>query len=299
MARLKTDWIAIATAGPTIDGRQIEAQWLTDAAKCYNRDEYTAMIWPYHESPYWRAFGTNFGEVDELKTETRDGKIQLMARLIPNQFLIEANRSGQKLFTSVEIVEDYLGSGKYFLKGLAVTDTPASIGTTRLQFSQENPGAHHGNVEALILTLPGDDTDSAAEQQARRGFFSRLFSQETPAPHETAKATPMDEKQFNQVMDAINLIGTRVETMEKSFADASPSAATAPTPPQGATSDPAGNDGGEGHFASQEQLEQLATAIESLSKKMDDISQTFADLQGDNTPLPNGNPSGDESINLV
>ncbi|WP_416041853.1 hypothetical protein [Edwardsiella ictaluri] len=109
----------------------------------------------------------------------------------------------------------------------------------------------------------------------------------------------MDEKQFNQVMDAINLIGTRVETMEKSFADASPSAATAPTPPQGATSDPAGNDGGEGHFASQEQLEQLATAIESLSKKMDDISQTFADLQGDNTPLPNGNPSGDESINLV
>lgn len=299
MARLKTDWIAIATAGPTVDGRQIEAQWLTDAAKCYNRDEYTAMIWPYHESPYWRAFGTNFGEVDELKTETRDGKIQLMARLIPNQFLIEANKSGQKLFTSVEIFEDYLGSGKYFLKGLAVTDTPASIGTTRLQFNQDNPEAHHGNVEALTLTLPGDNVDSATEQQTRRGFFSRLFSQETPSPHELPKAIPMDEKQFNQVMDAINHIGTRVDTMEKSFADALPLLVQAPTLPQDSASDPANNDEDKGNFASKEQLDQLATAIESLSKKMDDISQTFADLQGDNTPLPNGNPSGDESINLV
>lgn len=299
MARLKTDWIAIATAGPTVDGRQIEAQWLTDAAKCYNRDEYTAMIWPYHESPYWRAFGTNFGEVDELKTETRDGKIQLMARLIPNQFLIEANKSGQKLFTSVEIFEDYLGSGKYFLKGLAVTDTPASIGTTRLQFSQDNPGAHHGNVEALTLTLPGDDADSAAEQQTRRGFFSRLFSQETPTPHEPPKATPMDEKQFNQVMDAINHIGTHVETMEKSFADALPPTVQAPTPSKGATPNPAIEGENRGNFASQEQLDQLVTAIESLSKKVDDISQTFADLQDDNTPLPHGNPSGDESINLV
>ncbi|WP_416041852.1 GPO family capsid scaffolding protein [Edwardsiella ictaluri] len=98
--------------------------------------------------------------------------------------------AGRNSFTSVEIVEDYLGSGKYFLKGLAVTDTPASIGTTRLQFSQENPGAHHGNVEALILTLPGDDTDSAAEQQARRGFFSPPVLPGNTRPPRNSKGDP-------------------------------------------------------------------------------------------------------------
>ncbi|HDM8420287.1 GPO family capsid scaffolding protein [Yersinia enterocolitica] len=139
MPQLKTDWVVIATSGPTIDGREVKPEWLTDAAETYNRSEYTAMIWPYHSSPEWRAFSANLGEVDELKVEKAGDKIQLMARLIPNRFLTEANKAGQKLFTSIEVGENYLGTGKFFLKGVAVTDTPASISTTRLQFSQGVP----------------------------------------------------------------------------------------------------------------------------------------------------------------
>ncbi|HHI2379284.1 TPA: hypothetical protein ACP40X_005281, partial [Escherichia coli] len=65
--------------------------------------------------------------------------------------------------------ENYLGTGKFFVSGIAVTDTPASINTTRLQFSQGD-SIHMGNAEELNFTLQSDD------EQAKRSFFSGLFS---------------------------------------------------------------------------------------------------------------------------
>ncbi|MBF6016433.1 phage capsid protein, partial [Escherichia coli] len=73
-----------------------------------------------------RQYTSNLGEVDSLKAETgEDGKTRLYARLVPNQYLIEANRLGQKLFTSAEIVENFARSGRDYLLGVAVTDIPA------------------------------------------------------------------------------------------------------------------------------------------------------------------------------
>lgn len=46
MKQTPTAWFCVATAGPTVDGREIKEQWLTEAAETYNAAEYTAMIWP-------------------------------------------------------------------------------------------------------------------------------------------------------------------------------------------------------------------------------------------------------------
>ncbi|KAB7715716.1 capsid protein [Plesiomonas shigelloides] len=302
MSRLKTDWVVIATSGKTIDGRVIEPIWLKDAAKCYSRDEHTAMIWPFHAGASYRAFSLNFGEVDELKIENDGDTVKLLARLIPNQFLIEANRANQKLFTSIEIGEDYLGTGKYFLAGLAVTDTPASIGTTRLQFSQTEKSGLWGNVEPLTFSCVDND------EQAKKGFFARLFSYNTQS--DNLSETEMKEEQFKQVMSTITKISERMEDVEKRF-----SALTdggnyenngAPTTAKNnanAANNPSeqhnSNDDAHKTFATQQQVEQLLTGIQSLTTKVDGLNKAFSDLQQDATDLPNANPSGSEVINLV
>lgn len=205
MTKQKTDWVVVATSGPTIDGREIDPKWLTDAAEVYNPDERAAMLWPYHADSGWRAFTNNYGIVDALKVEKFGEKVQLKARLIPNRFLIEANKAGQKLFTSIEVRENYLGTGKFFVSGIAVTDTPASINTTRLQFSM-GEAIHMGNAEALNFTLQPDD------EQAKRNFFSRFFSSDN---HQQGIYQAMNEEQFSQLMGAINKTSERLDELEK------------------------------------------------------------------------------------
>ncbi|EKN3970343.1 TPA: GPO family capsid scaffolding protein [Yersinia enterocolitica] len=292
MPQLKTDWVVIATSGPTIDGREVKPEWLTDAAETYNRSEYTAMIWPYHSSPEWRAFSANLGEVDELKVEKAGDKIQLMARLIPNRFLTEANKAGQKLFTSIEVGENYLGTGKFFLKGVAVTDTPASISTTRLQFSQ-GEAILMGNTEALTLSLPHDE-------QAKQGFFSRLFSQ---TRHKPEDSNTMNEKQFDQLMSAISQTGDRLTELEKQFNQyKEQSSANGDIPPQAQQPEVTRDDknsGGNATFTlTAEHGEKLFNMVSSIADKVGKMETAFAELSKEATPLPDNSP-GSTKFNLI
>ncbi|HAT8546211.1 phage capsid protein [Vibrio parahaemolyticus] len=131
-----SDWKIIATEGPTVDGRKITREWLSQMAESYDPEEYTALIWPEHRRFY--GFGENWGKVVELKVEEKDGKMRLFAKLEPNQYLLDANSKKQKLFTSIEPEPDYKGEGRCYLMGLAATDSPASTGTSLLQFSRKD-----------------------------------------------------------------------------------------------------------------------------------------------------------------
>ena len=295
MSRLKTDWVVVATSGPTIDGREIDPKWLTDAAEVYNPDEHTAMLWPFHADSGWRAFTNNYGLIDALKTEKMGDKVQLKARLMPNRFLIEANKAGQKLFTSIEVKENYMGTGKFFLSGIAVTDTPASINTTRLQFSQGET-IHMGSVEEFCFTLQSDD------EMAKKGWFSRLFSS---APHKQETDTTMNEQQFSQLMDAINKTGERLGKLEEDVAHFS-----AQNAPENTGDDkPENNADNNGqHNADQgdkvftltaEQGEKLFSTVNAIADKVTKMETAFAELSKDATTLPSNNPAGGETFNLV
>lgn len=109
------------------------------------------------------------GEVDALKVETEGDVTKLYAQLIPNEFLLDANRMGQKLFTSAEFVSDFGGSGREYLFGLAVTDIPASLGTEKIKFvlAGEEKDAERGNLETFSL---GD------LHKDKPGFWTRLFT---------------------------------------------------------------------------------------------------------------------------
>lgn len=203
-----TDWLCIATSGQAVDGRVIEPQWLVDAAETYSRGTYTAMVWPHH--PQFeiaeREFTCNMGEVDALKFEVDGDKTKLYAKLIPNQFLIDANRMGQKLFTSAEFVSDFAGSGREYLFGLAVTDIPASLGTEKITFNLagEQKEAERGNMETFSL--------GPLNKPAKKSFWARVFSAQsdnTPPPEiepEPGEEMKMDELKalIQQLLEKMN-----------------------------------------------------------------------------------------------
>lgn len=122
----------MATSGKTIDGREISETEISQMAKNYNQEEYTSNIWYEHI----RYFG-NLGQVVDVKAEKDDkDRLCLFTKLSPSIELMDLNSRGQKIFTSVEIQPNFCDTGEAYLVGLAVTDEPASVGTTQLHFSK-------------------------------------------------------------------------------------------------------------------------------------------------------------------
>lgn len=230
----RTDWLCVATSGQAVDGRIIEPQWLIDAADTYTHKTYTAMIWPHHPQNDIgeREFTCNLGTVDALKVETEGDVTKLYAQIIPNQFLIDANRMEQKLFTSAEFIPDFGGSGRDYLFGLAVTDIPASLGTERIKFvlAGEEKDAERGNLETFSLgklqTSKPDKKDS---------LWSRMFSAKkdfTPTPEpNTDKPNEGEEEKMEELKALIQQL---LELVKNGGAAASGDADSVDTPEQAA-----------------------------------------------------------------
>ena len=138
--KYKSKWFRIALAGDTTDGREIQADWIIQMAQSYDPNKYGARINIEHfRSIYPDGVFGAYGDVLALKTEkvTIDGeeKDALFAQIEPTQSLIALNQKKQKVYTSIEVDENFAKTGSAYLIGLAVTDSPASLGTEMLQFA--------------------------------------------------------------------------------------------------------------------------------------------------------------------
>lgn len=182
MAKLITDYIKIAQVGPSVDGRFIRDDWIRDMAATYAPATYTAMLWPDH----LRWFG-NFGEVVELKDGPDEtGVYSLFARLAPNRWFLEHNANGQGLFYSIEVAENFAESGKTYLEGLGVTDSPASLGQRSTHFAKDKGTVLIGNVP-FALPMPAKQAENQPEkpqnpqepeepgQNTAPGWFKKAF----------------------------------------------------------------------------------------------------------------------------
>ncbi|OHV11212.1 GPO family capsid scaffolding protein [Kushneria phosphatilytica] len=167
-------WFRIATEGATTDGRKITSQWLEQMAKNFDPEKYGCRVNLEHirgvlpDSPF-----KAYGDVTALKTEKNsDGKVQLLAQINPTDELKALNDKRQKIYTSMEVDPEFADTGEAYLVGLAVTDSPASLGTQMLQFSA---GA-------------GDASPLAGRKQRAENLFSAAveteldFSEGDPEP---------------------------------------------------------------------------------------------------------------------
>lgn len=153
----KSKWFRVATEGATTDGREITRADIEQIAKSYSREKYGARVWLEH----YRGIvpGGPFDALgDVLAIEARDvedGKRALFAQIEPLPTLIEMNKKGQKLYTSIEIHPNFPTTGGAYLFGLAVTDSPASLGTEVLKFAagaKQNPFADRKTDKAVLFS---------------------------------------------------------------------------------------------------------------------------------------------------
>lgn len=140
---MPSKFFRVATEGATTDGREIQRSWIEQMAKNFNREKYGARVWLEHmrgmlpESSF-AALG------DVLAVEARtveDGKLALFAQIEALPALVAMNKAKQKIYTSIEVDPNFAKSGEAYLTGLAVTDSPASLGTEVLKFAAGNPDA--------------------------------------------------------------------------------------------------------------------------------------------------------------
>lgn len=137
----KSKWFRVATEGATTDGRAIQRVWIEQMAKNFNPAKYGARVWIEHMRGLLpdSAFAAQ-GDVLAVKAEqVEDGKLALFAQIKPLESLVAMNKAGQKLYTSIEVDPNFADTGEAYLVGLAVTDSPASLGTELLTFAQQNP----------------------------------------------------------------------------------------------------------------------------------------------------------------
>ena len=143
--KFKPKQFRVATEGATTDGRKIERSWIEQMAANYDPKTYGARVWLEHiRSLYPDSAFRAYGDVLALEAKPIDGgKLALFATIEPLPELVEmTTKAKQKVYTSIEVNPKFADSGEAYLTGLAVTDSPASLGTEVLAFAAQNPDAN-------------------------------------------------------------------------------------------------------------------------------------------------------------
>lgn len=281
---LLSKWFKVATANKTIDDRKIEESWLQEIAESYDRSEYTASIFREHI-----PFLGNFGVVHSVKTGTdAKGRLCLFARVEPNQRLLELNKNGQAIFTSISIIPDFAGTGKCYLGHLAITDTPASLGTEQLAFNSKNL------PDDFIASAPIEtdfDLDEGSLNKKQQSFIQRLFSLGSDESSNNDSETHSNEEDSDMKKEDMEKLFSQLDTLAESFStlqkqisgDENTDDNNEQTPPAGDTTE----------FASR--LDRIEAALDKLtgeqepeqppeteySKQLDALKTTISQLQAD------------------
>ncbi len=235
----KSKFFRVATEGATTDGRKIERSWIDQMGKNFDRTKYGARVWLEH----YRGTvpGGPFdalGDVIAVEARTvEDGKRALFAQIEPLPALVELNKKKQKLYTSIEVHPEFADSGEAYLSGLAVTDSPASLGTEMLAFAagaSANPLAARKTdkaalfSEAVPLELEFEDAAPAGESGALAAVVA-MFSKTLEKI--TGTQPPADHKPVQHsagVVDAnVQAALAQANTVMKAFAEQQAKDATA------------------------------------------------------------------------
>lgn len=293
MPALITKFVKVAQSGPTVDGRNIDPQWLRDMAEIYDPALYRAKIWPDH-----LRWGNNYGSVVALKSEEKDGLVSLYASFAPNAQYLLSNQYDQKLSFSIEVLENFAGTGKFYLGGLGVTDSPASLGTDELKFSRR--ASYNGQSARIFAGQPVDascfSTSAAADDSAEApGWFTTFVKKFLPNEEK-----PMDQKQF----DAMN---KRIEGLEgqlggiKSLVEGKFAAAPAAPAASAAEADPMQPQSATGQdFAAMSAAfaASMETAVAPLRQKLDEMDKRFAAAKP-GAPVAESTGPADENTPLI
>lgn len=262
----KSKFFRVATEGATTDGREITRTDIEQMAKSYSPTTYGARVWLEHyrglipSGPF-----DALGDVTSVEArEVEGGKLALFAQIEPLPKLIEMNKAKQKLYSSIEIHPNLGDTGGAYLFGLGVTDSPASLGTEVLKFSQTasaSPFADRKTDKATLFT--------AAQE------FKLELEEEKPEAAVGPLATALDK--FTAVM-------TKLMGSEKPTTPPAVQQCSAPNPDIAAAL-----------TAMQDMAQAFTTQQAKGAKALGDLEGKFTQLQAEHKALVSklSNESGD------
>lgn len=205
MSKLRTDWIRACIAGRTVDGREITEQQIQDMAASYAPEVYTAHIWPEHirgvdPSGVFKSLGDTVElKAERIKGGALDGVLALYVILQPHPDLVTMVRNGQKVHLSVEIEQNFADTGKAYLMGLGVTDSPASLGTGLMHF---NAQSRQSNLFSSPLLC--DDLQCHSSSTEFALILERLDRLERPTTAPANYATQADFERLEAIIQRLD-----------------------------------------------------------------------------------------------
>jgi hypothetical protein len=261
----KSKFFRVALEGATTDGRNISREWIEQMAKNYSPTKYGARLNLEHfrgvlpDGPF-KAYGDVIALEARKETGEHAGKFGLYAQITPTPDLVAMTKAKQKIYTSCEVDPNFADTGEAYLVALAVTDSPASLGTEVLSFAAKNPAAspftHKKQSPTNVFTAAVDEVVIELEPET------------APAP-----------SIFKKVGELLGLVKNKTASDDSRFADMTQAVETLATfsSEQGAT------------------VKKQADVIEQLMKKvgdqaaaLDKHSKDFADLQAKLSTTGNG-----------
>ncbi|MCM2175222.1 GPO family capsid scaffolding protein [Klebsiella pneumoniae] len=202
----------VAVSGNTVDGREIQPQHLRDAAANYSQEVYGARVNIEHYlSPYPGSDFGAMGDVAALSTEDITegplaGRTALYAEIEPSDRMVQMTNKGEKVYSSIELHPQFALNGKAYIVGLAMTDTPASLGTERLKFAtqqrasvmafnnqQAEPPMFSEAIEAEVMELTAQRSDEGAK------WYSRVMGI-------ISKGQKTDDQRFSQMHQVVEAV---------------------------------------------------------------------------------------------
>ncbi|MBC3489918.1 GPO family capsid scaffolding protein [Pseudomonas taiwanensis] len=221
--KFRSKWFRVAVEGATTDGRNIERAWIEQMAAQYSPNTYGARINCEHIKWAWPGgeFGA-YGDVLACKAEEVEingaKKLALFTQLEPNEALLALNKAGQKVYSSVEINPSFADTGKAYLVGLAITDTPASLGTEALQFSAQNGTLASRKLDKGNLFTAAEEAvlefEEVTEPENKAlGLFNRVMEALGKSKDKAVK----DDAQFSELTEAVEAIANHAKDQGEAF----------------------------------------------------------------------------------
>jgi hypothetical protein len=191
---MKTKPFLLATAGSTVDGRSIDDAMLEQMVSSYDPKTYGARLNIEHvrsampDGPF-RAYGDvlelSIGEVNVDFNGKLEKRKAMFGVFDVTDEAKKLNNAGQKVYPSIEIEPNFAGKGFAYLMGCALTDSPASIATQRLQFNRALPGTVTvSGDKAAALEFADETGDDAGTGflAGLSGVLDRFAAKFSPAP---------------------------------------------------------------------------------------------------------------------
>ncbi|EGU0213868.1 GPO family capsid scaffolding protein, partial [Salmonella enterica] len=175
----------------------------------YDPTVYGARVNVEHiTSPFPNSDLCAMGDVTALSAEDitegpLSGRTALYAEIEPTDRMKKLTDEGKKIYSSIELHPQFSLNGNPYIVGLAMTDTPASLGTERLKFAAQQREQvmkfNNQHTEAPMFTEAMEaEIIELAEQRSEEGkqWFSRVMEL-------IGKGRKSDSEQFSQVREAV------------------------------------------------------------------------------------------------